>query len=436
MMRKEISLVLFTFIMIISCSEKNVNEPGPVIKPTIYGDISGIIYKSQTEIPIAGARVSIDSIIYTTSINGKYDLVQIPIGRKTITVQKSSYETYSETIEIEEGKNNKNIYLTSLIQQKLSGRVVNSLNIPIKDVKITVNNLSTQTNSDGEFEILNLVEGNYTISAEHGEYDKYEENFDMTEGSKVINIYLIAKKISQMINNISLEKEANGIKILWDNIDSSILDGYNLYCTFWSAHTVSGNLIEHYNGDREIRFNFPDYEKLNDNILKQTEYFIQTQDYNAGYKIYILPVNIDGLESEYIEGQTNIGELLLDWNVNNLGFEFDLTNVKGPVEIPVSDHEIVLLTQFFYQNIMDVQILDWDIYISTDMNSWNYLGYNGTKVWPGPGVPAKGGYLKTISLNSYKGLNVYFKTQPEIYNGEAIDGIEIRNSLIEYVNYD
>ena len=47
-------------------------------------------------------------------------------------------------------------------------------------------------------------------------------------------------------------------------------------------------------------------------------------------------------------------------------------------------------------------------------------------------VPSEGGYVKNISLNSYKGRSIYVKTDPLIYNGDYFNGV-IENKIIEWV---
>jgi Carboxypeptidase regulatory-like domain len=83
--RLRFALVLLPLALLAGCG-------GPAVPPAAnYGSISGRVYDSTTNQPIAGVVVSVDTILTATSASdGTYRIGTIPSGQYTMGVQAPS----------------------------------------------------------------------------------------------------------------------------------------------------------------------------------------------------------------------------------------------------------------------------------------------------------------------------------------------------------
>jgi hypothetical protein len=80
--RLRFALVALSLALLAGCG-------GPSVPPAAnYGSISGRVYDSTTNQPIAGVLVSVDTILTATSASdGTYQIGTIPSGQYTMAVQ-------------------------------------------------------------------------------------------------------------------------------------------------------------------------------------------------------------------------------------------------------------------------------------------------------------------------------------------------------------
>jgi Tol biopolymer transport system component len=92
-------LVLFN-----NCSKKTT--------PQKLGNISGKVFAASTSLPIIDALVSCGGVSSTTNDSGAYSLQSVPVGLRTLTVSKAGYQLYSMPVEIKEGNNPVDVYMS------------------------------------------------------------------------------------------------------------------------------------------------------------------------------------------------------------------------------------------------------------------------------------------------------------------------------------
>lgn len=70
-----------------------------------YADVTGTVTDAASKAPIAGATVTIDTVLSaTTDANGKYTIKQVPSGDADYTVQADGYQVASSSASVEPGK--------------------------------------------------------------------------------------------------------------------------------------------------------------------------------------------------------------------------------------------------------------------------------------------------------------------------------------------
>ena len=155
---------------------------------------------------------------------------------------------------------------------------------------------------------------------------------------------------------------------------------------------------------------------------------MSAEDFNAGYGIYVLPVNNDGKETDFSSSNTIIKYIHMQSNYNKLG-SFSLTDFYGPIEIPNNNNEIALYLEFYYY-ILNPSMSDWTVEISLDGSSWSSIVSSGLSVFGSYLPTGNAGYIKHFSLNNYKGRSLYFRTRPDSFGSDS--SMQIKNEIREY----
>ncbi|MGB8909455.1 MAG: carboxypeptidase regulatory-like domain-containing protein [Candidatus Cybelea sp.] len=70
-----------------------------------FASVSGVIVDSATNAPVAGAVITIDTVLTaTTDAAGKFSIEKVPSGIADYAVQAKGYQTLASTTNIEPGK--------------------------------------------------------------------------------------------------------------------------------------------------------------------------------------------------------------------------------------------------------------------------------------------------------------------------------------------
>ena len=93
---------------------EGVNDHDVVLTRTPTGTVSGIVTAGAGAIdpgPIAGASVKILNTTVITGADGRYEIVDMPIGNRTITASAPGHATRSETVTLVVGANTRDLVL-------------------------------------------------------------------------------------------------------------------------------------------------------------------------------------------------------------------------------------------------------------------------------------------------------------------------------------
>ena len=70
-----------------------------------FASVSGVVLDSATNAPIAGAVVTIDTVLTaTTDASGKFSIDKVPSGIADYIVQAKGYQQLASTADVEPGK--------------------------------------------------------------------------------------------------------------------------------------------------------------------------------------------------------------------------------------------------------------------------------------------------------------------------------------------
>ena len=140
---------------------------------TGYGTVTGFVADVIEQMPVQGASITIDgtNLSATSGVDGLYTIDNVPTGIYTITCTKDGYEDqtiYDNILSVGE-----TIYVDFLLLPEgtinigsLKGIVTDSeTSLPLVGVVIQIEGLPVgYTSLNGTYEILQVPEGNYTVS--------------------------------------------------------------------------------------------------------------------------------------------------------------------------------------------------------------------------------------------------------------------------------
>ena len=163
-----------------STTEVPANET--VVTPsTGTGAVAGIVSDVTTQNVIEGATVTIGTTTATSTSTGAYNLSGITAGSQTITASKSGYENYSSTVTVvADNTATKNIEMTSSAPEPgkghVKGSVVDENGNGIASVTVTSGTITTTTDTNGEYTLMNLTPGAATLTFTKTGYDNATVN--------------------------------------------------------------------------------------------------------------------------------------------------------------------------------------------------------------------------------------------------------------------
>lgn len=100
---------VFTALALSACGGSG-QGPGP--GPVGTAIIEGTVRNAGTDDPLPGVEVSAGEAEATTDAGGRFRLTGVPTGSVTVGAQANGFETYSETIAVQEGSNTHEIRLS------------------------------------------------------------------------------------------------------------------------------------------------------------------------------------------------------------------------------------------------------------------------------------------------------------------------------------
>jgi len=163
------------------------------------GSILGTVTTSMggTMAPVEGANVTISSLGFSTNVspsNGAYQLDGIPAGTVSVTANASGYVPSSQDIVMPLGGNILLNFVLISQNGSISGHVYHStLHTSLNNTNVSVQvgsfTITVMSGSDGSYNLTNLPEGSYTLTAEReGFLSIAIADVVVTRGSRTVGV--------------------------------------------------------------------------------------------------------------------------------------------------------------------------------------------------------------------------------------------------------
>ena len=193
-------------------------------------------------VKLPGVQVSIGENTITSNDSGYYVLTNITMGDQTIQISKSGYVSRTETINLD-SDTHRDLYLLpeGISTSRVYGVVKNSLGNPIEDAYVFIDGPTTLTNSEGYFELSDVVQGGRHGRVTRNGYLMFEDDFNVSGESVEFNVEMVADLLAPP-RNVSAEAQSrNSVYITWQPYDEktspdfpfNTLHGYIVYRYDW-----------------------------------------------------------------------------------------------------------------------------------------------------------------------------------------------------------
>lgn len=151
----------------------------------------GFVADSETKNMIAGVNVSLNEQTVITGENGYFRFTDLKNrSPKLLRIQKTGYQFYSQTLNLEHGTNTVNILLER-IPGKLYGSVIDGdSGSPLEGVEVALRNTVDTTTFSGYFEFNKIPPGEYTIFARKTGYYTLQRMVNIKPGDNELRIKL------------------------------------------------------------------------------------------------------------------------------------------------------------------------------------------------------------------------------------------------------
>lgn len=129
-------------------------------------DLHGIVADSVTGSPVSSVLVSLDGDLRHTDTNGYFMFAGLSPSSYNITFEKEGYRKTMSTVILSVGDNELNVRLVPLAAPAASlyGVVTDAMTgLPISGVRVSIDNLATYTNANGEYLFEGLAPGAYVV---------------------------------------------------------------------------------------------------------------------------------------------------------------------------------------------------------------------------------------------------------------------------------
>jgi hypothetical protein len=186
----------------------------PVPKSTVVGTV----LDAETNEPIVGASVSLDTTSTSTGSDGKYSLT-VDAGVYKFTVKAGGYQDYIETVDLTSGGTfTKDVRLSKVPQSIIQGRVTDSAGNPIPQATVTADGHSAVTDVNGNF-VLTVPPKTYTVTVVKSGWRTESASVDVsTAGTYTLNFTLTPSQstIQGTVTDIETGQPIQGATITID----------------------------------------------------------------------------------------------------------------------------------------------------------------------------------------------------------------------------
>ena len=169
---------------------------------------------------VANAKVQVDGVSATTDDKGYFELVGVPAGRQSLTIQETAQTKTQQGISVEISETPRQDLGSFEVVEKLgsvSGSVKDQDGDPVKGAKVVIddgkgNRVETTTDDNGKVNVDKLPAGDYTVTVEADGYSKGESKVRVNPGESASFPEVRVKQLPGSVSGSVKDQDGNPVE--------------------------------------------------------------------------------------------------------------------------------------------------------------------------------------------------------------------------------
>ncbi|MGV0372777.1 carboxypeptidase regulatory-like domain-containing protein [Corynebacterium pilbarense] len=169
---------------------------------------------------VANAKVQVDGVSATTDDKGYFELVGVPAGRQSLTIQETAQTKTQQGISVEISETPRQDLGSFEVVEKLgsvSGSVKDQDGDPVKGAKVVIddgkgNRVETTTDDNGNVNVDKLPAGDYTVTVEADGYSKGESKVRVNPGESASFPEVRVKQLPGSVSGSVKDQDGDPVK--------------------------------------------------------------------------------------------------------------------------------------------------------------------------------------------------------------------------------
>ena len=187
-MKKSLFILLFIF----PCLFSNCN------RVILIGEVAGIIFYTNTEIPISDVKVKVDASTVTSDTDGYYSL-RNPLGKYYLIAERDGFDSFTKQVKLFHGLLEMDIEMSSseytglvkgMIRGNHTGQVQPGIRVLLLNPDETESNIQSLSGSDGRYSLPGIPFGERMIVVVQNGIIVFQELVLIETSEVELNIFL------------------------------------------------------------------------------------------------------------------------------------------------------------------------------------------------------------------------------------------------------
>lgn len=210
-------------------------------------DLTGTVTNTLSSAAESGVLVTITGTGQTATTNGSgaYSIPNVPKGAAVaLTGAKSGYNGYSSTVNLASGDATKNF---TIARRTISGTITSSLDSsPVAGVDVFITSISRSTTTDGSgnYALIDVPDGSYTLEATKTGYVSYSDSVTVTANvTKNFTVDPVTQTVSGTVTSSSTGANVEGVSVTIDGrpaVTTNSSGAYSRNTVPDGTHSVDG----------------------------------------------------------------------------------------------------------------------------------------------------------------------------------------------------
>ena len=179
------------------------------LEPITTGTVTGVAVNARDQKPLANVKVELGAHTVMTDAQGRFELKEIGAGDTTVLGSKAIFKPASQAVTVLAAKNvNVTLKLEPVTTGTVTGVAVNAVNQkPLAGVKVTLGTLSTTTDAQGRFKLLDVNSGDALVQGRKAVFKPASQGAKVV-AAKNVNVTLKLEPITTgSISGIVVDKK-------------------------------------------------------------------------------------------------------------------------------------------------------------------------------------------------------------------------------------